>query len=162
MPGRRLGLEERKEIRVGLVRGESMRQIARRIERPVSTIAREVDRNGGQSRYVAACAHRRAERCARRPKTARLANDAALARRVTRRLTEDRESPMTIARAEGVSHEAIYQAIYRGDRGLAPGLWRYLHHQRRRRRRINHMPRRSLNWGHAHRHYYDALVAMTS
>jgi IS30 family transposase len=28
-------------------------------------------------------------------------------------------------------------------------------------RRINHMPRRSLNWGHAHRHYDDALVAMT-
>jgi IS30 family transposase len=28
-------------------------------------------------------------------------------------------------------------------------------------RRINHMPRRSLNWGHAHRHYYDALVALT-
>jgi IS30 family transposase len=28
-------------------------------------------------------------------------------------------------------------------------------------RRINHMPRRSLNWGHAHRHYYDALVATT-
>jgi len=73
--GRRLGLEEREEIRVGLVRGESLRQIARRIERPVSTIAREADRNGGQSLYVAACAQRRAERCARRPATARLAND---------------------------------------------------------------------------------------
>jgi len=47
MPGRRLGLEEREEIRVGLVRDESLRQIARRLRRPVSTIAREVDRNGG-------------------------------------------------------------------------------------------------------------------
>jgi len=28
-------------------------------------------------------------------------------------------------------------------------------------RRINHIPRSSLNWGHAHRRYYDALVAMT-
>ncbi|MFC0082292.1 hypothetical protein ACFFRE_09070 [Aciditerrimonas ferrireducens] len=28
-------------------------------------------------------------------------------------------------------------------------------------RRINHMPRRSLIWDHAHRHSYDALVAMT-
>ena len=29
-------------------------------------------------------------------------------------------------------------------------------------RRINHMPRRSLHWGHAHRRYYDALVALTA
>ena len=97
MPGRRLGLGEREEIRVGLVRGESLRQIARRLERPVSTIASEVDRNGGRTRYVATCAHPRAERRARRPKTPRLLGDAALARRVTRRLVEDRESPMTIA-----------------------------------------------------------------
>ncbi|MFC0081514.1 helix-turn-helix domain-containing protein [Aciditerrimonas ferrireducens] len=69
MPGRRLELGEREEIRVGLVRGESLRQIARHIERPVSTIAREVDRNGGRTRSVAACAQLRAERCARRPKT---------------------------------------------------------------------------------------------
>jgi IS30 family transposase len=29
-------------------------------------------------------------------------------------------------------------------------------------RRINHMPRRSLGWAHAHRHYHDALVALTA
>jgi len=29
-------------------------------------------------------------------------------------------------------------------------------------RRTNHTPRHSLNWGHTHRHYSDALVAMTS
>ncbi|WP_282436846.1 IS30 family transposase [Aciditerrimonas ferrireducens] len=138
MPGRRLGLEEREEIRFGLVRGESLRQIARRIERPVSTVAREVKRSSGPTRYVATCAQRRAERCARRPKTPRLLRDAALARRVTGCLVKDRESPMTIARAEGVSHETIYQAIYRGDRGLDRGLWRYLHHQRRRRRSRRH------------------------
>jgi IS30 family transposase len=135
MPGRRLGLGEREEIRVGLVRGESLRQIARRLGRPVWMIAREVDRNGGRTRYVAAAAQRRAERCARRPKTPLLVEDAGLARRVTRRLVEDRESPTTIARPKGVSHETITQAIYRGDRGLDPGLWRHLHHQRRRRRR---------------------------
>ncbi len=28
-------------------------------------------------------------------------------------------------------------------------------------RRTDHRPRRSLNWGHARRHYYDALVATT-
>ncbi|WP_049755394.1 helix-turn-helix domain-containing protein [Acidimicrobium ferrooxidans] len=133
MPGRRLGLEEWEEIRVGLVRGESLRVIARRLGRPVSTIARAVDRNGGWIRYVAACAQRRAKRCARRPKPPRLVEDAALARRVTRRLVEDQESPMTIARAKDVSHETIYQASYPGDRGLDPGLWRHLHHQRRPR-----------------------------
>jgi IS30 family transposase len=133
MPGRRLGLEEREEIRVGLVRGESLRQIARRIERPVSTVAREVKRNGGPTRYVATCAQRRAERCARRPKIQRLCAERDLAARVTKAL-ENRESPMTIARREGVSHETIYQAIDQSDRGLDRGLWRYLHHRRRQRR----------------------------
>jgi IS30 family transposase len=28
-------------------------------------------------------------------------------------------------------------------------------------RHINHMPQRSLGWAHAHRHYSNALVAMT-
>jgi len=28
-------------------------------------------------------------------------------------------------------------------------------------RHITHMPRRSLGWAHAHRHHYDALVALT-
>jgi IS30 family transposase len=117
MPGRRLGLEEREEIRVGLVRGESLRQIARRIERPVSTVAREVKRNGGPTRYVATCAQGRAERCARRPKIPRLCADRDVAARVTKAL-ENRESPMTIARREGVSHETIYQAIDQSNRGL--------------------------------------------
>ncbi len=40
---------------------------------------------------------------------------------------------MTIARPKGVSRETITQAISRGDRGLDLGLWRQLHHQRRRR-----------------------------
>ena len=134
MPGRRLEMEEREEIRVGLVRGESIRQMARRLGRPASTIAREVHRNGGRARYVAATAQRRAERRARRPKTPRLCRDAELAARVTQRL-RDHDSPMTIARREGVCAETIYQAIYRGDRGLEVGLWRHLHHKRRQRRR---------------------------
>ena len=29
-------------------------------------------------------------------------------------------------------------------------------------RRVNHTPRRSLGWAHAHRRYYDALVALTA
>ncbi|MFC0082000.1 IS30 family transposase, partial [Aciditerrimonas ferrireducens] len=104
---------------------------------PVSTVAREVKRNGGPTRYVATCAQRRAERCARRPKIQRLCAERDLAARVTKAL-ENRESPMTIARREGVSHETIYQAIYRSDRGLDRGLWRYLHHRRRQRRSRRH------------------------
>ncbi len=129
------GLGEGEEIRVGLVRGESLRQIARRLGRPVWRIAREVDRNGGRTRSVAAAAHRRAERVPRRPTTPRLVEDPALAWCVTRGLVEDRESPMTIARHKSVSHETITQAIHREDRGLDLGLWRHLHHRRRRRRR---------------------------
>ena len=43
---------------------------------------------------------------------------------------------MTIARAEGISHETIYQGVYaNGRRGLAPGLGRHLHRRRSRRKR---------------------------
>ncbi|WP_250487897.1 helix-turn-helix domain-containing protein, partial [Caballeronia sp. GaOx3] len=42
-----LALRERDEISRGLSAGESIRQIAQRLQRAASTISREVQRNGG-------------------------------------------------------------------------------------------------------------------
>ncbi|MFG1997968.1 helix-turn-helix domain-containing protein [Spirillospora sp. NPDC048911] len=58
MPGGRLTQQERQQIAVGLADGLAYAEIARRLERPTSTITREVMRNGGPTGYRADLAHR--------------------------------------------------------------------------------------------------------
>lgn len=50
MPGGRLTQQERQQIALGLGDGLAYAEIARRLERPTSTITREVMRNGGPMR----------------------------------------------------------------------------------------------------------------
>lgn len=66
MPGGRLTQQERQQIALGLADGLAYAEIARRIERPTSTITREVMRNGGPAAYRADLAHRATERRAQR------------------------------------------------------------------------------------------------
>jgi predicted transcriptional regulator len=66
MPGGRLSQAERQQIAQGLGDGLAYAEIARRIDRPTSTITREVMRNGGPTAYRADLAHRATERRARR------------------------------------------------------------------------------------------------
>ncbi|MFJ5999392.1 helix-turn-helix domain-containing protein [Streptomyces sp. NPDC092370] len=70
MPGGRLTQQERQQIAGGLAEGLPYAQIARRLERPTSTVTREVMRNGGPAAYRAELAHRAAERRARRRRQA--------------------------------------------------------------------------------------------
>ena len=77
--GRYLSLAEREEIAVGLAARRSLRQIARELGRPVSTVSREVARNSsGAGLYRATAAQYRAEVRARRPKAAKLAGNEEL------------------------------------------------------------------------------------
>ncbi|MFI1918572.1 helix-turn-helix domain-containing protein [Nocardia sp. NPDC020380] len=69
MPGGRLTLEEREFIAAGLANGLGYTEIGRHLERPASTISREVIRNGGPGRYRADRAHRATVLRARRSKT---------------------------------------------------------------------------------------------
>ena len=122
----RLSMADREEIRAGIVAGETFAAIADRIGRSVSTISREVAKNGGRQHYRAVRAHRRAARCARRPKTSKLAASPALRRAVEESLLE-LWSPEQIAqqlRLEHpgdpmmqVSHETIYQSLFVQGRG---------------------------------------------
>ncbi|MFI9803717.1 helix-turn-helix domain-containing protein [Streptomyces sp. NPDC052301] len=73
MPGGRLTQQERQQIALGLADGLAYAEIARRLDRPTSTVTREVMRNGGPTAYRADLAHRATERRAhrRRPASAR-------------------------------------------------------------------------------------------
>lgn len=139
-----LAVEERQEILCGLAAGESLRSLARRLERSASTISREVARNGGRDAYRALAADRAAWERARRPKACRLVSDPMLRSEVEAGLQED-WSPQQIARdlkrrypdnrAMHVSHETIYRSLFIQARGaLRKELARHLRTKRQVRR----------------------------
>ncbi|MEU6141639.1 helix-turn-helix domain-containing protein [Streptomyces sp. NPDC047081] len=68
MPGGRLTQQERQQIALGLADDLAYAEIARRLDRPTSTITREVMRNGGPTAYRSDLAHRATERRAQRRK----------------------------------------------------------------------------------------------
>lgn len=70
MPGGRLTQQQRQQIALGLAEGLAYAEIARGLERPTSTITREVMRNGGPGAYRAELAHRATERRAHRRRQA--------------------------------------------------------------------------------------------
>ncbi|MFJ2741127.1 helix-turn-helix domain-containing protein [Streptomyces sp. NPDC087440] len=82
MPGGRLTQQERQQIALGLADGLAYAEIARRLDRPTSTVTREVMRNGGPASYRADLAHRATERRTQRRRpaaaTARGTQTAAL------------------------------------------------------------------------------------
>jgi IS30 family transposase len=129
---RYLSHAEREDIAVWYAEKASLREIGRRLGRPASTIARELDRNLGyrQDRqgYRAQSAQAKAEARARRPKVAKLARSPRLHAYVEGKLTCDqRWSPQQIAHRirldfphdeqMRISHEAIYQSLYVQGRG---------------------------------------------
>ncbi|MFI7688714.1 helix-turn-helix domain-containing protein [Nonomuraea sp. NPDC049655] len=67
----RLTLHDRRRIATGLAEGRSYAEIARRLDRPTSTISREVGRNGGPGDYRPERAHQATARRARRGAPAR-------------------------------------------------------------------------------------------
>ena len=123
---RALTSTEREHISRGLAAEESIREIARELERPASTISREIARNGGRTHYRAVAADARAWRRASRPKPCRLALEPELCAVIAAKLGLD-WSPEQIAgwlkreypedRRMHVSHETIYRTLYVQARG---------------------------------------------
>jgi IS30 family transposase len=91
LSGRHLSFAEREEIALLRAEGHGAREVARRLGRAASTISRELRRNaatrGGNLDYRATTAQWHAERSARRPKKAKLAENAALRTYVQERLS---------------------------------------------------------------------------
>jgi IS30 family transposase len=120
-----LTLVEREEISRGVAAGLSARAIAGRIDRPSSTVSREIARNGGCDAYRALVADAAAFVRARRPKPSKLAANATLPGVVASKLDED-WSPQQIAQwlrreylddaAMRISHESIYRDVYMPSR----------------------------------------------
>lgn len=123
---RALSLEEREEISRGLSAGRSLRSIAADLGRSPSTVSREVERNGGRSKYRAAKADNRAWREAQRPRPCALASNPRLRTVVARKLAQE-WSPEQIAGwlrrqytnepSMHVSHETIYKTLFVQTRG---------------------------------------------
>jgi transposase, IS30 family len=122
----RLSLADREELSRGLIAGDSLRQIAARLGRAVSTISREVAWNGHRDTYRAWQAEKTAARRAQRPKPAKLATHPRLCREVERRLLEHWSPQQIAARlvcdypndlAMRVSHETIYRSLFVQARG---------------------------------------------
>ena len=88
MPGTPLSLPEREEISLALIEDCAIPWvvIGREIRRSSTTVMREVEANGGRSRYRPALAERAAERARRRVRPSRLEAPGALRDRVTTEL----------------------------------------------------------------------------
>jgi IS30 family transposase len=125
-PGaKRLALEERIEIMLGLSQDLSLRAIARRLGRDPATVSREVKVNGGRHCYRPLPAHRGAEHRARRQPTKLAANPHLCARvvadlkalwspeQISARLREEFGDDYSMR----ISHETIYKTLYVQGRG---------------------------------------------
>ena len=97
LSGRYVSFAEREEIALLRVEGLGVRAIARRLGRSPSTISRELCRNAatrsGQLAYRASTAQWKAERAAKRPKTAKLAENHQLREYVQKRLAGEVKAP---------------------------------------------------------------------
>lgn len=145
---RALTLAEREVISRGLVAGDCLRAIAISLERPPSTISREIARNGGPEAYRASGADEAAWARARRPKLCKLATHRVLARWVATKLRHH-WAPQQIAgwlkhsypddTSCQVSHETIYRTLYIQSRGaLKKELLAHLRRSRAMRRSRHH------------------------
>ena len=148
MPGVRLGVEERQAIEVALARGEPFVTMARRLQRPTSTVSREVSANGGRCGYRAVVAQRASAARARRPKVRKLVGNVKLAAVVADGLAK-RWSPAEVAARLVLDHpddsemrvspETIYTSLYlQGKGGLKRELIAALRSGRLRRRPRRH------------------------
>jgi len=123
MPGGRLTQQDRQQIALGLAEGLAYAEIARRLDRPTSTITREVMRNGGPAGYRAELAHRATERRARRRRKAAPRGSESVPQpygRDAEAVREYEEMFTTVLMASGLSNKMmarVMACLYTTDSG---------------------------------------------
>jgi IS30 family transposase len=144
---RTLTLAEREDISRGIASGSSIREIARGLQRPASTVSREVARHGGRLQYRASEADQQTWKSALRPKICLLASHRKLRLIVASKLILD-WSPEQISgwlkrrypsnESMRVSHETIYRSLFIQARGvLKKELMQHLRSKRSIRRSVH-------------------------
>jgi IS30 family transposase len=157
-----LTVQEREDISRGIASGSSIRAIAKGLDRPASTVSREVARHGGRAKYRASEADLQAWESALRPQTCLLATHTTLREIVASKLMLD-WSPEQISRwlklqypndeSMRVSYETIYRSLFIQARGvLKKELIQHLRSKRRIRR-----SRHSRDRGHHSGQIVDAI-----
>jgi IS30 family transposase len=137
---RALTLPEREEISRGLSANLSIRNIAKFLNRPPSTVSREINRNGGTEKYRAISADRETWIRAKRPKKSKLQINIPLNDIIADKLSE-KWSPEQISGylkriypddiTMNISHESIYKTLYIQSRGhLKKELLKHLRTER--------------------------------
>jgi transposase, IS30 family len=127
---KRLSMNEREGISLGLAQGKSCRDIAAMLVRSPSTISREIRRNNytyGSYQYRAMVAHPKARRRARLPRRKRKLDTNEQLRRFVLEHLDKRWTPEQIAKrikvlyptdtTMRISHETIYSYLYLWPRG---------------------------------------------
>src|SRR5215469_3092385 len=157
-----LTLTEREDISRGIASGQSMRAIAKGLDRPASTVSREVARHGGRAQYRASEADQQAWDSALRPKACLLATHTTLREMVACKLLSD-WSPEQISgwlkmeypndESLRVSHETIYRSLFIQARGA---LKKELIQHLRSKRRIRRSRHASIH-GHSQGRIVDAI-----
>src|SRR5712672_3316441 len=157
-----LTLAERENISRGIACGSSIREIAKGLQRAVSTVSREVARHGGRPQYRASDADQQAWESALRPKRCFLAIHGKLQKIVAGKLILD-WSPEQISgwlkiqypedESMRVSHETIYRSLFIQARGV---LKKELIQHLRFKRRIGRS-RHSSDSGHRSGQIVDAI-----
>ena len=116
-----LTISERESIWENKLAGKSLREIARQTGRSVSTISRELKRNGTSQKYRPSEAQKKYERRRKRCRRKKLLQEGALKDLVVRLLTQQQWSPEQIAQRielergkKLVSYATIYRALHKG------------------------------------------------
>src|ERR1700676_4007221 len=153
---------EREDISRGIASGSSIRDIAKGLQRAVSTVSGEVARHGGRPQYRASDADQKAWESALRPKRCLLALHVRLQEIVAGKLMLD-WSPEQVSgwlkteypddESMRVSHETIYRSLFIQARGvLKKELIQHLRFKRRIRR-----SRHARDSGHRSGQIVDAI-----
>ena len=141
-------LSQRKTLAEHLKLQTTYREMAKIINKAISSISAEIKRNGGRKKYCPYAAEKRAQELKqKRNKRTKLEISPGLKEFVILKLKED-WSPEEIAgylakeaRKTVISHETIYQFIYSPE-GKKLKLWKHLRH-RKKPERISHGTRKA-------------------